>query len=79
MTGLCILPRARDDLEDLGPDGVPVPAVLLPELTEAGGVEVEPLHADPDLVTREPGVGVQPPRGLREHPDGLEHAVQPDG
>ena len=76
VTGLCILPAGPDDLEHLGPDGVPVAAVLVGQLPEAGGVEVEPLDAHAHLVGRERGIGVEPPGGLRQHAGGLEDAVQ---
>ena len=69
------LAAAADDLEDLGPHRGAVAAVLLRELAERGGVEVEPLHPDPDLVVTDRRVGVQPLGGLGQRTQRLEHAV----
>ena len=60
VTGFCILPRVRDDLQHLGPDRRAVAAVLGGELPEARRVEVEPLDGDPYLVGADFGLIVEP-------------------
>ena len=78
VTGFCILPRRRDDLEDLGAGcASPSPPCLVAELAEGRGVEVQPFDAHPHLVRPQPG-RVEPPGRLRQHAGGLEHPVQSD-
>jgi hypothetical protein len=76
VTGLCILPRLANDLEHLGPDGLPVAAVLGGQLAEARRVEIEPLDRDPDLVRADLRARVQAPRGLGQYPYRLKDAMQ---
>jgi hypothetical protein len=47
-------------------------------LTEGCGVEVEPLHAHPDLVRPDLGRRVEPGGRLRERARRVEHPVQTD-
>jgi len=55
-------------------------ASLIVSLPVAGGVQVQPVHADPHLVRSEPRVRVKAPRGLRQHArhafGGISHPVQ---
>ena len=55
--GVLHLAAGRDDVEDLGADRGAVPAVLLGELPERRGVEVERLDVDPHLVGPQLGRG----------------------
>ena len=80
VTGFCILPRVRDDLEHLGADGVAVAAVLVGQLTEARGVEVEPL--DPrsgPRRARPPGRGPAARRPAAARPAGSSTRCRPTG
>ena len=54
----------------------PVAVVRALELAERGGVEVEPLDPDPDLVGPQLAAGVEPLGGLRQHHPLVEHPVQ---
>ena len=78
VSGFCILPRRRDDLEDRGADRVAVAVVGALELAERRGVEVEPLDAHPDLVGPQVATGVETLGGLRQHAGRLEDPVQAD-
>src|SRR4051794_33345569 len=53
--------------------------MLLGQLPERRGVEVQPLDADQRLVVVELRGSVQPPCGLGQHARRLNHPVQPDG
>ena len=70
-----LAPLGHDPL-DLAGDPRRVAAGLLAQLAEGGRVEVQALHANQHLGVRDPGVVVQPLRGLREHARAVEHAVQ---
>ncbi len=72
------LAPAPDDLEDLGADPIPHSVVLVEELAEAGGIEVEALDPDADLVGGQGRVRGQAIGGLRQDSGGFEHAVQSD-
>ena len=74
--GVLHLAPGLDDREHLGPDRGPVVAVLALELAERRGVEVEPFHADPDLVGPEVATGVEPLRRLRQHGALVQDPVQ---
>ncbi len=80
VTGFCILPRADDDLEHLGANRVAVARVLLAQLAEGGGVEVERVDVDQHLVRPDLGVGVEHRRGLGQRPPRRVHdTVQAEG
>src|SRR5690348_190406 len=76
--GVLHLAAGGDDVEDGGADLVRVVAVGLAELAVGGGVEVEAVDPDPDLVGCDGGAGVEPPGGLREDAGRLQDAVQPE-
>ena len=77
VTGFCILPRVGHDVEHLGAHRLAVAAVLLGELPERRGVEVERLDGDPHLVGPELRATRRDPRGLRQRRAGrVEDAVQ---
>jgi hypothetical protein len=52
--------------------------MLLGQLPEARGVQIEPFDPDPYLVGADPRPSVQAPRGLREDSRRLDHPRQPD-
>jgi hypothetical protein len=62
----------------LGAHGVAVAEVLVGQLAEARGVEVEALDPDADLPRVQVGAGVETPRRLRQHAARLEDSVQTD-
>ena len=59
--------------------GVAVARVLVEQLTEARGVEVEPLDPDPDLVGLQRRVGVEAMGGLGRTPAGSRTRCSPTG
>jgi hypothetical protein len=61
------LPSGADDLPHLCTDSFPIATVLVVQLAEARGVEVESMHPDTDLSPVEVRTRIQPPCGLREH------------
>ena len=61
------LAAAGDDPGDLGPHARSVPEVLVVQLPEARGVEVEPAHPDPHLVRADLRRCVQAPGSLGQH------------
>ena len=56
--------------------GRAIAAVLLTQLPERGGVQVQPADTDPDLVRRQLRARIQLACRLREGTRGVEHAVQ---
>ncbi|GAA1899694.1 hypothetical protein GCM10009687_81300 [Asanoa iriomotensis] len=68
-----------DDPEHLGAHRVTVAGVLLPQLSVAGGVEIEPFHPNPHLIRPDFGTIVHTPRCLRQDARRLDDAVQTDG
>ena len=74
VTGFCILPRSATMARTSARTAVAVAAVLVGQLAEAGGVEVEPLDPDPGLVGPQRRVGVQ---ALRRPAGGRRQARAP--
>ena len=80
--GLGVLHLAAGGDDRRGPRRAPRrrrPACLPLELAERGGVEVEPLDADPDLVGPQLAAGVEPLGGLRQHRRARPGPVQTGG
>ena len=77
VSGFCILPRVSTISRTSRADLVAVVVVLLLQLAEGGGVEVEALDADADLVGPQLLAGVEPLGGLREDDGLVENSVQP--
>ena len=73
------LAAGTNDLGNLGAHGSTVTTVLVGQLAETGGVEVESAHSHADLPCAQRRVGVELPRGLREHAHGLQDTVETDG
>ena len=73
------LAAAGDDPGDLGPHPGPVADVLVVQLLEARGVEVEPAHPDPHLVGADLRRRVQAPGSLGQHALRLENSVHAHG
>ena len=76
VTGFCILPRSATMSSTAARMASADAAGGFPQLAVGRGVQVQPVHRDPDLVGPDHRAGVQPPGGLRQHPGGLEHPVQ---
>jgi len=77
--GILHLAPGGDDVQDRGADLVRVADVGLADLPVGGGVQVQAVHPDPDLVGGEGRAGVEAPGGLRQHARRLGHPVQPEG
>jgi hypothetical protein len=65
-----------DDLPDVLPDDSAVAVVLLRQLAEAGGVQVQPFDVDPNLIGPQLGSWIELPGRLRKQSDGRQHPVQ---
>jgi hypothetical protein len=68
-----------DDVQDGPADLVGVGGVGLAELAVGGGVQIQAVHPDPDLVGGDGRAGVEAPGGLGQHARRLDHPVQPEG
>jgi hypothetical protein len=77
--GVLHLAAGGDDVQDGGADLVGVGGVGLAELAVGGGVEVEAVYADADLVGSDRRAWVKLPGRLREDAWGVDHPVQAEG
>jgi len=76
--GVLHLAAGGDDLEHGRPDLVRVAAVGLADLAVGGGVQVQPVHPDPDLIGGDRATGVKLPGRLRQDAGRVQDAVQPE-
>jgi hypothetical protein len=73
------LAAGGDDLQHGPADLVRIVPVGFADLAVGGGVQVEAVHPDADLVGGDGRAGVEAPGGLGQHARRLYHPVQAEG
>ena len=77
--GIMHLASGSDDVENLSSNRSAIPTMLIGQLPEAGGVEIQTMNPDAHLTLVQWRRGIQPPGGLGQHTFGFDDSMQTDG